>query len=79
MDIEQHYLDLYKVMHQDKKTYQGISLQKEIPNIANLVLVTNSETVLDYGCGKGNQYIQSHSNITAVSYTHLTLPTTVRV
>ena len=63
MDIEQHYIDLYKVMHQDKKTYQGISLQKEIPNIANLVLVTNSETVLDYGCGKGNQYIESHLNI----------------
>ena len=47
MDIEQHYIDLYKVMHQDKKTYQGVSLHKETPNIANIVLITNSETVLD--------------------------------
>ena len=42
MDIEQHYIDLYKVMHEDKKTYQGVSLHKEIPNIANLVLITLS-------------------------------------
>ena len=63
MDIEQHYIDLYKVMHQDKRNYQGISLMKETPNIANIVLETNSHTVLDYGCGKGNQYIESHLNI----------------
>ena len=35
MDIEQHYIDLYKVMHQDKKNYQGVSLHKETSNIAN--------------------------------------------
>ena len=63
MNIEQHYIDLYKVMHQDKRNYQGISLMKETPNIANIVLETNSHTVLDYGCGKGNQYIESHLNI----------------
>ena len=50
-------------MHQDDRTYQGVSLDKEIPNIANLVLTTSSMTVLDYGCGKGNQYKQSNSNI----------------
>ena len=63
MDIEQHYIDLYRVMHEDKRNYQGISLMKETPNIANIVLETNSHTVLDYGCGKGNQYIESHLNI----------------
>ena len=63
MDIEQHYIDLYKVMHEDKKTYQGVSLFKETPNVANIVLITHSETVLDYGCGKGSQYTDSHLNI----------------
>ncbi|NDB30342.1 hypothetical protein EB151_12450, partial [archaeon] len=63
MDIEQHYIDLYKVMHQDKKNYQGVSLHKETSNIANIVMETNSQTVLDYGCGKGNQYIESHLNV----------------
>ena len=28
MDIEQHYIDLYKVMHEDKKNYQGVSLHE---------------------------------------------------
>ena len=63
MKIEKKYIKLYKEMHQDDRTYQGVSLDKEIPNIANLVLRTNSMTVLDYGCGKGNQYKQSNSNI----------------
>ena len=66
MDIEQHYIDLYRVMHQDKRNYQGISLMKETPNIANIVLETNSHTVLDYGCGKGNQYIESHLNLSLI-------------
>jgi|TARA_B100001059_G_C17838367_1_gene589960 cyclopropane fatty-acyl-phospholipid synthase-like methyltransferase len=63
MDIEQHYIDLYRSMHEDKNTYQGVSLFKETPNIANIVLITNSQTVLDYGCGKGSQYTDSHLNI----------------
>ena len=61
MKIEKKYIKLYKEMHQDDRTYQGVSLDKEIPNIANLVLRTSSMTVLDYGCGKGNQYKQSNS------------------
>ena len=56
MDIEQHYIDLYRVMHEDKKNYQGVSLLKETPNIANIVLETNSHTVLDYGCGKAQHH-----------------------
>ena len=63
MKIENKYINLYKEMHEDSRNYQGVSLDKEIPNIANLVLSTASTTVLDYGCGKGNQYKQSNSNI----------------
>ena len=47
MKIENKYIKLYTEMHQDDRTYQGVSLDKEIPNIANLVLTTSSMTVLD--------------------------------
>jgi hypothetical protein len=39
-----------------EKTFPGFSLNAQIYRIKDLILRTNADTVLDYGCGKGRQY-----------------------
>ena len=64
MDIEQHYIDLYRVMFTKiKRIIICKFIERNSEHWINIVLETNSHTVLDYGCGKGNQYIESHLNI----------------
>src|SRR5450830_894307 len=62
------YLDLqsmYRQMHQQgeqflgippEDTFPGFSLDAQIDRIKNLIVRTGSQTILDYGCGKGQQY-----------------------
>lgn len=60
-------INLYKTVHNDgenirgvtrpEDTYQGHSLRRWIEDIKVLIDSTNSESILDYGSGKGNQYV----------------------
>lgn len=46
----------YKLMHESPKYFRGLTMLKHFRNIGRLILKTDSATVLDYGCGKGQQY-----------------------
>lgn len=48
-------LDQYRAMH-DAGHFKGMSILKHVLEIADLVRETNTQTLLDYGCGSGNQY-----------------------
>lgn len=62
------YLDLqamYRQMHQQgeqflgmppEDTFPGFSLDAQIDRIKNLIVRSDAQTILDYGCGKGRQY-----------------------
>ena len=63
------YLELqamYRRMHQvgeeflgspAEKTFPGFSLNAQIFRIKDLIAKTHADTLLDYGCGKGQQYV----------------------
>jgi len=79
------YIDLYKEMHLDESIYPGDSLKEHVIFLKDLIKQYNPETLLDYGCGKGNQYfidkthIQYFNGIMPFLYdpaveTHNTLP-----
>jgi 2-polyprenyl-3-methyl-5-hydroxy-6-metoxy-1,4-benzoquinol methylase len=59
-------LEQYQHMHlhgeQDagippEQTFPGRSLPKQAPHIKRLIKATGAATILDYGCGKGQQYL----------------------
>jgi hypothetical protein len=56
---------MYRQMHQRgeeflgvpaEKTFPGFSLDAQLARIKSLVTRTGADTMLDYGCGKGQQY-----------------------
>jgi len=58
-------LEQYHLMHTQgdqrhglspENTFPGQSLPPQAPNIRRLIVETQSRTLLDYGCGKGQQY-----------------------
>ena len=49
-------IPLYREMHEGKRYRGGSTLRKYIADIAQLVAETGTQTILDYGCGKGMQY-----------------------
>jgi hypothetical protein len=58
-------LEQYRLMHVNgethlvippEQTFPGMSLPKEAPHIKRLIKQTGASTLLDYGCGKGQQY-----------------------
>lgn len=49
-------VDQYKEMHKDENLYAGSALTLHKESIAQFLQVTDSKTILDYGCGKGIQY-----------------------
>ena len=62
----QRLLALYREMHSDgevhlgippDQTFPGKSLPPQAGHIKRLIAATGAKTVLDYGCGKGNQYL----------------------
>jgi len=53
MRYEQEYVELHQ-KHPD--IFTGRSTYEHKDRIANLIELTGSSTVLDYGCGKGKQY-----------------------
>ena len=50
------YIVQYKQYHRENNNYSGNSLQPQAMHIQDLIIDTKSQTVLDYGCGKGHQY-----------------------
>jgi hypothetical protein len=59
-------VDQYKLMHLQgethlgippEKTFPGASLPKEAARIKRLIKLTGAKTILDYGAGKGQQYL----------------------
>ena len=50
------YKDLYTIMHNRGRVYHGSCLIIFIEDIGKLTYETKSETLLDYGSGKGLQY-----------------------
>lgn len=50
------YIKLYKEYHSHGDTYTGWSFKNGYKHVTNLISETNSNTLLDYGCGKGQQY-----------------------
>jgi hypothetical protein len=63
------YRDLiaqYSTMHTEgerflrippEQTFSGISLKPHLPDIKRLIRQTGATSILDYGCGKGTQYL----------------------
>lgn len=61
----QELVALYRTMHIEgeqflnvppEETFPGFNLLREAPRIKRLIQLTGSETILDYGSGKGQQY-----------------------
>jgi cyclopropane fatty-acyl-phospholipid synthase-like methyltransferase len=50
-------------MHLDESIYPGDSLKEHVTFLKDLINETKSETLLDYGCGKGNQYFIENSHV----------------
>lgn len=51
------YAAAYGELHKNQKHFAGISIEPHVDRIANLVRECGSQNLLDYGCGKGYQYL----------------------
>ncbi len=50
------YAEAYRQLHRKPRNFRGYSIKSSIKEIAALVEKTGAKTLLDYGCGKGQQY-----------------------
>jgi len=62
------YIAQYKEYHKDNKKYRGDNLAPQIHHILELIQMTQSTTLLDYGCGKGNQWTNNILPVTPTLY-----------
>lgn len=51
------FVGYYQQMHENPKLFLGMTTQHHVRDIRKLVQKHEAETILDYGCGKGMQYI----------------------
>lgn len=51
------YAAVYGELHENAKRFPGYTLTTYVEDIADLVKFANPQTLLDYGCGKGYQYL----------------------
>lgn len=56
MNKHEYYIDQYKQAHLDPKSFPGISIRYYVKDIDGLIKETEANTLLDFGCGKGQQY-----------------------
>lgn len=56
MQTEFDYHTEYRKLHQNRNTFQGMSILPHVDSIAELVRRTKPRHLLDYGSGKGHQY-----------------------
>lgn len=54
---DDRYIEMYKEMHRNPKRFPGYSLSAYADTIADMVEEYSANTLLDYGCGKGYQYL----------------------
>lgn len=52
------YAAAYAELHANPKYFPGYSLEEHTGAVADLVKRHNPESLLDYGCGKGYQYLR---------------------
>ena len=57
-DEYHRYVKMYKQMHQTTDKFPGGAIKKHAEEIGELLRQTESRTLLDYGCGRGDQYYQ---------------------
>ena len=62
------YIAQYKEYHRDNKKYRGDNLAPQIHHILELIQMTQSTTLLDYGCGKGKQWTNNILPVTPTLY-----------
>ena len=53
-------IDQYKEMHKDENLYAGSATTLHKESIRQFIVVSNSKTMLDYGCGKAAQYFKEN-------------------
>lgn len=53
----EEYVALYQELHRNPKRFPGYSLSAYADEIAEMVIQYSAKTLLDYGCGKGYQYL----------------------
>src|SRR5690348_1646525 len=56
--MKEDYAKLYTELHRNEKAFAGYSLKSYVDDIALLVERHNPKSLLDYGSGKGYQYLQ---------------------
>lgn len=55
--MRERYGEMYGEMHRNQKVFPGQNTQHHAPKIAELIRRTQARRLLDYGCGKGMQYL----------------------
>lgn len=56
MSERKQYEQIYNTMHKHPQRFRGVSTEKHVANIKFLIEETQSKSLLDFGCGKGQQY-----------------------
>lgn len=51
------FVEFYQQMHENPKWFLGMTTQHHVRDIRKLVRKHHAKTLLDYGCGKGIQYL----------------------
>jgi len=62
------YIEQYKEYHKDYTKYPGDNLAPQLHHILELIQITQSTTLLDYGCGKGKQWTNNVLPVTPTLY-----------
>lgn len=56
--MKENYAKLYTELHRNEKAFAGYSIKNYVDDIAGLVEWTSAKRILDYGSGKGYQYLK---------------------
>ena len=65
------WIEEYKKYHAELDTnYPGNNLKPQLHHVKDLVQDTKSETLLDFGCGKGLQYTRPMSTRKSHDFIH---------
>jgi len=54
--------DQYKQLHKDKNLFAGTTIGLHKQSIRQGLELSQSKTILDYGCGKGDQYFKENTH-----------------
>lgn len=55
--MQEDYAKLYAPFHENQKLFPGYTVERYVDTISALVERHSPESMLDYGCGKGYQYL----------------------